>query len=139
MPSSGSHPLPPAGPNRRREILVVDDGSLDATAVEAERHGAVVVQGAGPGQGRRGDELAHERRGDYVVFLDGGVEKFAPHFVSGLLGPLLCREGDGCSSKGSYARPLGDRPNEGGRVTELVANRAYSLSRARRHRPAARR
>ncbi len=106
------------------EILVVDDGSLDATAVEAERHGAVVVQGAGPGKGEA-MRLARGR-GDYVVFLDGDVENFAPHFVSGLLGPLLCREGT-VLVKGSYARPLGDRPNEGGRVTELVAKPLLSL------------
>jgi glucosyl-3-phosphoglycerate synthase len=106
------------------EIIVVDDGSADGTAAEALRSGATVVSGPGLG---KGEAMAAARsRGDYVVFLDGAVENFAAHYVTGLLGPLLCGSGK-VLVKGSYARPLGDQPTGGGRVTELVAKPLISL------------
>lgn len=106
------------------EILVVDDGSGDGTATEALRHGAAVV--AGPGLGKGEAMRAAKGRGDYVVYLDGDVENFAAHYVSGLLGPLLCGSGR-LMVKGSYTRPLGGHPTGGGRVTELVAKPMISL------------
>jgi glucosyl-3-phosphoglycerate synthase len=100
------------------EILVVDDASTDATRRESLRHGAVVVSGPGIGKG----EAMREARGrsDFVVYLDGDVENFGAHFVTGLLGPLLFDAGVRLV-KGAYSRPLGDAPSGGGRVTELVA------------------
>jgi glucosyl-3-phosphoglycerate synthase len=58
--------------------------------------------------------------GDLVVFCDADIRQFAPHFVTGLVGPLLFRD-DVVFVKGFYERPLDGRPSEGGRVTELVA------------------
>jgi glucosyl-3-phosphoglycerate synthase len=106
------------------EIVVVDDGSRDGTAAEALRHGAAVV--VGPGLGKGEAMRFAKGRGDYIVYLDGDVENFAPHFVCGLLGPLLCGSGH-LMVKGSYARPLGGQPTGGGRVTELVAKPLISL------------
>jgi glucosyl-3-phosphoglycerate synthase len=106
------------------EILVVDDGSRDGTALEAHRHGAVVVNGPGLGKGEA--MRAARGRGDFVVYLDGDVENFAAHFVTGLLGPLL-GSADTVMVKGSYTRPLGEHPTGGGRVTELVAKPLISL------------
>ena len=106
------------------ELVVVDDGSADGTGAEARRSGASVV--AGPRLGK-GEAMAVARgRGDYIVFLDGDVENFAAHYVTGLLGPLLCGSGK-VLVKGSYTRPLGDQPTGGGRVTELVAKPMISL------------
>jgi glucosyl-3-phosphoglycerate synthase len=65
-------------------------------------------------------------RGDVVVFLDGDVENFAAHYVTGLLGPLLC-DSNRLMVKGSYTRPLGQNPTGGGRVTELAAKPLISL------------
>ncbi len=107
------------------EILVVDDGSKDGTGAEALRHGATLVSGPGLGKGQA-MAVAKGRRGDYVVYLDGDVENFAAHYVTGLLGPLLCGSGL-LMVKGSYTRPLGEHPTEGGRVTELVAKPLISL------------
>jgi glucosyl-3-phosphoglycerate synthase len=106
------------------EILVVDDGSTDGTRTEALLHGAVVVSGPGLGKG----EAMREARGrsDYVVYLDGDVENFGDHFVTGLLGPLLF-DPDVLLVKGAYSRPLGDQPSGGGRVTELAAKPLISL------------
>jgi len=65
----------------------VTTGRLTGTGHEALRHGAVVVRGPGAGKG----EAMREAKGSrtYVVYLDGDVESFGPHYVTGLLGPLL--------------------------------------------------
>lgn len=106
------------------EILVVDDASTDGTGQEALRHGAVVVSGPGAGKG----EAMREARGrsDYIVYLDGDVESFGAHYVTGLLAPLLF-DPDVVLVKGAYSRPLGENPTGGGRVTELVAKPLISL------------
>ncbi len=58
--------------------------------------------------------------GDLIVFVDADVTNFAPHFVTGLLGPLLLDDTT-TLVKGFYERPLHDAPAGGGRVTELMA------------------
>jgi len=105
-------------------IVVVGDGSNDGTGAEALRHGATLV--CGPGLGKGEAMAAAKGQGDYVVYLDGDVENFGAHYVTGLLGPLLCASGR-LMVKGSYTRPLGEHPTGGGRVTELVAKPLLSL------------
>ncbi len=103
------------------EVVVVDDGSRDATAERAAAAGARVVRStAGPGKGQALGHALDAARGEVVVFLDADVIDFGAHFVVGLLGPLLLRPGIGFV-KGFYRRPLEGRVGEGGRVTELVA------------------
>jgi glucosyl-3-phosphoglycerate synthase len=110
------------------EVVVVDDGSTDGTAAVARRAGARVVQtcsrGGGKGEAMQTGLAAAD--GDLVVFLDADVENFAPHFVIGMLGPLLVRD-DILLVKGFYERPLNGEPNGGGRVTELVARPVINL------------
>ncbi len=104
------------------EIIVVDDGSTDTTATVAARAGALVVP-AGTLGGGKGQAMAvglAESSGDLLVFLDADVENFTPHFVTGLLGPLLLDESLALV-KGFYTRPLHGQIGEGGRVTELMA------------------
>ena len=110
------------------EVVVVDDGSRDDTAAVAAGAGARVVASGAAGGGK-GQAMAvglAESSGDLVVFLDADVENFTPHFVVGLLGPLLV-EDDVALVKGCYERPLHGRPGEGGRVTELVARPLLDL------------
>jgi glucosyl-3-phosphoglycerate synthase len=106
------------------EVLVVDDGSQDATAAEAARAGARVVR-RGPLDGPAGKGQAlrcavDEAGGDVLVFLDADVRNFDARFVVGLLGPALT-EPDVALVKGTYRRPLEGAAGTGGRVTELVA------------------
>ncbi len=110
------------------EIVVVDDGSHDATGAEARRAGAVVVA-SGADHGGKGRAMAAgmaATHGDIVVFLDADVENFAAHFLTGLAGPLLLHPGL-VMVKAFYERPLGDAPTGGGRVTELVARPVIDL------------
>ena len=102
------------------EVLVVDDDSSDGTATAALRAGARVVHGAGVGKGdamRLGVQCAE---GDIVAFCDADVRNFTAGFVVGLLGPLLTTD-DVAFVKGYYRRPFEGRPDQGGRVTELMA------------------
>jgi glucosyl-3-phosphoglycerate synthase len=104
------------------EVVVVDDGSVDRTADLAAAAGARVIAAGsrrgGKGQAMRAALAASD--GDLVAFVDGDVTNFAPHFVTGLLGPLLLHPSFSLV-KGFYERPLHGAPGGGGRVTELMA------------------
>jgi glucosyl-3-phosphoglycerate synthase len=113
-------------------VVVVDAGSLDGTADVAKRAGAEVHQEAallpeyGPPLGK-GDAMWRALsviNTGLVVFVDADTEAFGEHFVSGLLGPLVCESGIDFV-KAFYRRPFKadgvSSPDGGGRVTELTA------------------
>lgn len=114
------------------EIVVIDSFSSDRTAEVAATAGATVHHcrdvapeiPAGPGKGEALWRSLFVTRGDLVVFVDADLEDAGPHFVTGLLGPLLTDPAIDLV-KGFYDRPLltetGVVANGGGRVTELVA------------------
>jgi glucosyl-3-phosphoglycerate synthase len=116
------------------ELIVVDDGSSDATAAVAAAAGAKVVDAAGVlpayglehGKGQAMWKGVHVSSGDVVVFCDADIRAFHAGFVLGLVGPLLSRE-DVAFVKAFYERPLEGRPGEGGRVTELMARPLISV------------
>lgn len=118
------------------ELLVVDDGSADATALVAKRAGARVIEavpgskalGAPTGLGKGGAMWRglKESTGELVVFLDADVTNTTPHFVTGLLGPL-CVQHDLVLVKGFYQRPLQRGRTGGGRVTECTARPVLAL------------
>lgn len=116
------------------EVLVVDDGSTDATVEVARDKGATVVRaeevlphcGPGTGKGEALWKALHVATGDLIVFCDADVVGFGPHFVTRLLEPLLTDAEPGFV-KGYYDRPLNGVPGAGGRVTELVARPLIDL------------
>ncbi len=120
------------------EVLVIDADSADGTADVARAHGARVVQESevmphlGP-CGGKGDAMWRAlavARGDLIAYVDADTTDFTPTFVTGILGPLI-DEPDVVLVKGTFSRPMraGDTllPDEGGRVTELVARPVLSL------------
>jgi len=103
------------------DVVVVDDNSTDATAKAAAAAGARVVRRDGtPSKGAAMAQAVASSDADVIVFLDADVTNVAPHFVAGLVGPLLLFP-DLMLVKGAYRRSLYGRAGEGGRVTELVA------------------
>jgi glucosyl-3-phosphoglycerate synthase len=114
------------------ELIVMDSDSTDATARIAADHGAEVhatrsvnpVAGTRPGKGEALWKSLFVSRGDLLVFIDADLTEWGPHFVTGLLGPLLLTP-EVRLVKGFYDRLLEDGTTDhspqGGRVTELVA------------------
>jgi glucosyl-3-phosphoglycerate synthase len=126
-----------------RDVALIDqiavvDGSTDGTAAIARALGAEVypqdelmpelgqVLGKGDAMWRALSVL----RGELVCFLDADSERFGPHFASGLLGPLICDQRI-VFVKARYRRPFRvgslTLPDEGGRVTELMARPLLNL------------
>jgi glucosyl-3-phosphoglycerate synthase len=114
------------------QILVVDAASEDGTADIAAGLGAEVHQESelvptfGPALGK-GDAMWRALsvvRGELVVYLDSDTRDFSSHFATGMLGPLICTDRPQFV-KGFFRRPFadekGERPLDGGRVTELTA------------------
>ena len=120
------------------ELVVIDSDSTDATAEVAARAGAVVHRaadvapalGSFPGKGEALWKSLLVTKGDLLVFIDADLTLWGPHFVSGLLGPLLSDK-QVRLVKGFYTRVRtesdGSTSTEGGRVTELVARPLISL------------
>lgn len=137
------------------ELVVMDSDSRDATAEVARRAGATVhrcrdvapVLGAYPGKGEALWKSLLVTTGDILVFVDADLTLWGSHFVTGLLGPLLCPpdgglggsapfigaagDGETLLVKACYDRSVGDTPDGGtvggGRVTELVARPMLNL------------
>ena len=110
------------------EIVVIDDGSSDATARVAASEGALVFSESsilpelpsGSGKGNALWKSLYACRGDVICWLDADIRNFDAEFVTRLVRPLL-DDPRVLFTKGYYRRPLHDEPNGGGRVTELVA------------------
>lgn len=120
------------------QIAVIDADSADGTARIAAEAGAETYSEAelmaelGPTRGK-GDAMWRALSivsGEIVVYLDGDIRGFGPHYVTGLLGPLL--ESDRVEFvKGFYRRPFTvgsvEVEDGGGRVTELAAKPLLEL------------
>jgi glucosyl-3-phosphoglycerate synthase len=120
------------------ELVVMDSDSTDDTARIAADHGAVVHAtgdvrpdlGSFAGKGEALWKSLFVTTGHVLVYVDADLTEWGPHFVSGLLGPLLS-EPQVVLVKGFYDRVLDDGSDahtpQGGRVTELVARPLLNL------------
>lgn len=118
---------PASGSGLVDEVVVVDDGSTDATARIARGAGARVHRlTSSIGKGLAMTEGALVATGEFVIFLDADVVDMEPIWIPQLLGPLLLDD-EVALVKAFYERPLNGRPTGGGRVTELAARPILSL------------
>jgi glucosyl-3-phosphoglycerate synthase len=120
------------------ELVVIDSDSTDKTSAAASAAGATVHRArevaphldAFPGKGEALWKSLLVTKGDLLVFVDADLTHWGPHFVTGLLGPLLVDE-QVLLVKGFYERLYrgsdGSVTADGGRVTELVARPLLSL------------
>jgi glucosyl-3-phosphoglycerate synthase len=120
------------------EVVVMDSDSTDGTFEVAARAGATVYRarevaphlGTFPGKGEALWKSLLVTRGDLLIFIDADLTHWGPHFVTGLLGPLL-EDQRVALVKGFYDRLFDDADGrvttDGGRVTELVARPLLSL------------
>jgi glucosyl-3-phosphoglycerate synthase len=121
------------------ELVLIDSDSTDCTREIAAEMGVPVyihqqvLPEAGPPLQGKGEALwksLHVLKGDIIAWVDTDIENMQPHFVYGLLGPLL-REPHIGFVKGYYHRPIqsaGTVQHEGGgRVTELTVRPLLNL------------
>jgi glucosyl-3-phosphoglycerate synthase len=115
------------------ELVVMDDGSADATGAAARAEGARVFRvedllvdlPPGTGKGNAMWKSLFVCEGDLLCWVDADIRNFRADFVTRLLAPLLTDPDIGMV-KGFYRRPLHDSPTGGGRVTELMARPVLS-------------
>jgi glucosyl-3-phosphoglycerate synthase len=128
------HLMSPGGPPLVDELIVLDDGSTDATAMIAREAGACVVRvadvlpdhRAGRGKGNVLWRSIAASTGDIIVWCDTDLTSFTPQYVTRLVAPLLFDDRIDLV-KGFYVRPLDTAGQGGGRTTELVARPLLSM------------
>lgn len=114
------------------QLIVLDDRSTDETAAVAASAGGTVVPiddmharfGEGHGKGNALWASLAASTGDFVVWLDGDITSFEPHWISRLLAPMLHDESI------ALVKAVSHRPTQlggGGRTTELVTRPLLSL------------
>jgi glucosyl-3-phosphoglycerate synthase len=129
------------GALRKAELIdqvVVVDHSRDGTAEIARGLGAEVhdqddlLPELGPAEGK-GDAMWRALsvlHGEVICYLDADTTDFGAHFITGLLGPLLCHP-EISLVKAFYRRPFRSAGHTsedgGGRVTELTARPLLNL------------
>lgn len=95
------------------EVIVVDDGSSDQTAVNASEAGATVINHMkNRGKGAAIKTGFKNSKGDIVVFLDADLQNLTETQVDNIIKPIM--NGDADITKTKFKR-------EAGRVTELTA------------------
>jgi glucosyl-3-phosphoglycerate synthase len=114
------------------EIAVMDSGSADRTLELAAASGADGYRAADIlphlghqcGKGENLWKAVYQLKGDILIFVDGDIVNMHPHFVTGLVGPLLQYPEIG------YVKAFYERPGngtDGGRVTEILVRPLLAL------------
>jgi glucosyl-3-phosphoglycerate synthase len=100
------------------EVIVIDDSSIDDTALRAKHAGATVVTSSMLGKGRSMRDGLGVAKEELLVYLDGDLSELRPGIISDLARPLAADQAD--FVKASFGRG-------GGRVTELTAKPMLKL------------
>lgn len=95
-----------------REVIVVDDGSIDPTPELARSAGATVITSTLLGKGASLEDGMRAAGCDIVLYLDGDLVNLRPEVISALAAPIA--EGRADFVKARFSR-------SGGRVTTLTA------------------
>ncbi|MDR2829616.1 MAG: glycosyltransferase [Methanobrevibacter sp.] len=95
------------------EIIVVDDGSYDKTAIKANEAGAMVISHINnQGKGSAIETGLKHSKGDIIAFIDGDIQNLNSKQMDAMVKPIM--EGKTDITKTKFKR-------EHGRVTELTA------------------
>ena len=94
------------------EIIVVDNNSIDKTAMLAKREGAKVVFCKEQGKGYAMEKGLQQAKNEVVVFIDADINNYSKDLIEKLAEPIIKGEAD-------FVKSVFERT--GGRVTELVA------------------
>ena len=119
------------------EIAVIDSGSSDGTDEIAREKGAKVFvsekhlkdEGVFFHKGENLWKSLHMLKGDIICWVDADIKNISPHFVYGLVGPMLEDKKIGYV-KAFYERPIhsvsGLQGEGGGRVTEIFTRPMFN-------------
>ena len=111
-----------AGLDLESQVIVVDDGSRDATAAIAEAAGATVIRKANGGKGSAIRRAIEEADGEIAVIQDADME-YDPAEVPELIEPIL----RGVADVVYGSRLRGGKPQRAYLFWHLVGNRFLSL------------
>jgi glycosyltransferase involved in cell wall biosynthesis len=103
------------------EIVVVDDGSSDETAVIAARHPIHLIQTAHRGPAHARNAGARATRGDILVFVDADIE-CATAYVERLIAPIVEGRAAGTFSKETF---IGNASNPWARAYARIRRLAF--------------
>jgi glycosyltransferase involved in cell wall biosynthesis len=111
-----------AGLGLDTQVIVVDDGSTDATAAIAEASGAIVIRQANGGKGSAIRAAIAVAEGDIAVIQDADME-YDPAEVPELIEPIV----RGAADVVFGSRLRGGKPQRAHLFWHLVGNRFLSL------------
>lgn len=72
-----------------RHVVVVDDGSTDRTAQNAEQNGAIVIRQNNQGKGKAMRAGAQYASADFILFADADLIGFSTRHADALIEPVL--------------------------------------------------